>query len=95
MRVVSDYITNLDADGAAWFVVAVSGAGMLPTVITVKMEPDTEFAIIRFSSCFYEVALNEELALSSIYDSQLIWTLQPMSKISLTRLILLIGWNLM
>ena len=48
--------------------VAVSGAGMLPPVITVKMQAETKFAIIKFSSCFYEVALNEEPALSSIDD---------------------------
>ena len=41
--------------------VAVSGAGMLPPVITVKMQAETKFAIIKFSSCFYKVALNEEL----------------------------------
>ena len=65
---VSNYVNNLDADGATRFVVAVSGAGMLPPVIMVKAEPDTKFFIVRFSSCFYEVAMNEELALSSIDD---------------------------
>ena len=63
-----NYVNNLDADGATRFVVAVSGAKMLPPVITVKTEPDTQFSIVRFSSCFYEVAMNEELALSSIDD---------------------------
>ena len=53
--VVSNY--NLDADGAGRFNVAVSVAGMLPPVITVKMEPETKFASIKFSSSyFYEVA---------------------------------------
>ena len=52
----SEIINNLDADGAARFVVAVSGAGMLPPVITVKMESETKFASIKFSLCFYEVA---------------------------------------
>ena len=65
---VSNYVTNLDVDGATRFVVAVSGAKMLPPVITVKTEPDTRFSVVRFSSCFYEVAMNEELALSSIDD---------------------------
>ena len=51
--------------------VAVSVAGMLPPVITLKMEPKTKFASIKFSYCFYEVALNEELALSSIDDFKL------------------------
>ena len=65
---VSNHVNNLDAYGATRFVVAVSGAKMLPPVITVKTEPDTKFSIVRFSSCFYEVAMNEELALSSIDD---------------------------
>ena len=71
---VSNYANNLDADGATRFVMAVSGAGLLLPDITVKMEPETKFSSIKFSSCFYEVVLNEELALSSIDDFKLIWT---------------------
>ena len=63
---VSKYVNNLDADGATRFVVAVSENA--PTCHHGENVPDTKFSIVRFSSCFYEVAMNEELALSSIDD---------------------------